>query len=45
MLDCFSLHKLHTTYCMSLYGCEHGRPQEFFQGGGANLWGGPPKNL
>ena len=22
MLDCFSLHKLHTTYCMSLYGCE-----------------------
>ena len=22
----------------------HGRPQEFFQGG-ANLWGGPPKNL
>ena len=22
MLDCFSLYKLHTTYCMSLYGCE-----------------------
>ena len=22
MLDRFSLHKLHTTYCMSLYGCE-----------------------
>ena len=22
MLDCFSLHKLHTTYCMSRYGCE-----------------------
>ena len=22
MLDCFSSHKLHTTYCMSLYGCE-----------------------
>ena len=22
MLDCFSLHKLHTTYCMNLYGCE-----------------------
>ena len=22
MLDCFSLHKLHATYCMSLYGCE-----------------------
>ena len=22
MLDCFSLHKLHTTYYMSLYGCE-----------------------
>ena len=24
MLDCFSLRKLHTTYCMSLYGCEMG---------------------
>ena len=22
MLDSFSLHKLHSTYCMSLYGCE-----------------------
>ena len=22
MLDCFSLHKLHATYCMNLYGCE-----------------------
>ena len=22
MLYCFSLHNLHTTYCMSLYGCE-----------------------
>ena len=22
MSDCFSLHKLHTTYCMNLYGCE-----------------------
>ena len=22
MFDCFSLHKLHTTYCMSLCGCE-----------------------
>ena len=22
MLDCFSLHKLHSIYCMSLYGCE-----------------------
>ena len=22
MLDCFSSHKLHTTYYMSLYGCE-----------------------
>ena len=22
MLDCFSLHKLHTTYFMGLYGCE-----------------------
>ena len=22
MLDCFSLHKLHTTYCTNLYGCE-----------------------
>ena len=22
MLDSFNLHKLHSTYCMSLYGCE-----------------------
>ena len=22
MLDCFSLHKLHTTYCINIYGCE-----------------------
>ena len=23
MIDSFSLHKLHSNYCMSLYGCEY----------------------
>ena len=25
--------------------CQHGRPQDFFQGGGANLWGAQKKSV
>ena len=43
MSDCFSLHKLHTTHCMNLYGCEiwnynsTGAYAGFLRGGGPTL--------
>ena len=45
ILICVELHVTMYTIREHVYMYNHGRPQEFFQGGGGKPLGGPPKNL